>query len=117
MYSFEKRSKEECLEAVKQDGYALRYVKEQDKEICLEAVKQNGYALQYVKEQDKEICLEAVKQDGDALQYVKEYYKEILKLNSYYKKDYIEAFREEQVKEITIAELEKQYGCKVKIVK
>lgn len=69
------------------------------------------------EKRSKEECLEAVKQNGDALQYVKEYYKEILELNSYYKKEYIEAFREEQVKEITIAELEKQYGCKVKIVK
>lgn len=33
------------------------------------------------------------------------------------KEEYLEAFKEEQVKEITIAELEKQYGCKVKIVK
>ena len=33
-----------CLEAVKQSGYALEYVKEQTPEICLEAVKQNGYA-------------------------------------------------------------------------
>ena len=37
---------------------------------ALEAVKQNGYALQYVKEQTESICLEAVKEDGDALQYV-----------------------------------------------
>jgi hypothetical protein len=62
--------KRECLEAVKQNGYALRYVKEQTLEICLEAVKQDGDALQYVKEQTLEICLEAVKQDGCALQYV-----------------------------------------------
>ena len=40
-----------CLEAVKQDGYALSYVKDQTKEICLEAVKRNGYALRYVKEE------------------------------------------------------------------
>ena len=39
---------------------------------ALEAVKQNGYALQYVKEQTEEICFEAVKQDGYALQYVNE---------------------------------------------
>ena len=44
-----------CLEAVKQNGLALEYVKEQTKEICLEAVKQDGYALQYVKEQTPEI--------------------------------------------------------------
>lgn len=95
MYKFEKRSKKEYLKAV----------------------KQSGYALQYVKEQDKEICLEAVKQDGDALQYVKEYYKEILELKSVYMNAYIETFKEENVKEITIEELEKQYGCKVKIIK
>jgi hypothetical protein len=33
---------------VKQNGLALEYVKEQTPEICLEAVKQDGYALQYV---------------------------------------------------------------------
>jgi hypothetical protein len=37
-----------CLEAVKQDGNSLKYVKEQTEEICLEAVKQNGYAIKYV---------------------------------------------------------------------
>jgi hypothetical protein len=60
----------EALEAVKEDGYALKYVKEQTPEICLTAVKQNGYALQYVKEQTPEICLTAVKEDGYALKYV-----------------------------------------------
>ena len=67
----------EALEAVKQNGYALRYVAEQTEEICLEAVKQNGDALRYVAEQTEEICLEAVKQDGYALQYVAEQTEEI----------------------------------------
>ena len=62
----------ECLAAVKEDGYALRYVEEQTPEICLEAVKEDGYALQYVKKQTKDICLEAVKQNELALQYVKD---------------------------------------------
>ena len=62
----------ECLEAVKQHGYTLQYVKEQTPEICLEAVKQNGFALQYVKEQTPEICLEAVKQNELALRYVED---------------------------------------------
>ena len=39
---------------------------------CLEAVKQNGFVLQCVKEQTPEICLEAVKKDGLALRYVKD---------------------------------------------
>ena len=67
----------EALEAVKQNGDALKYVKEQTAEICLEAVKKYGDALKYVKEQTAEICLEAVKQDGDALRYVKEQTPEI----------------------------------------
>ena len=43
-------SGKEALEAVKQDGNALQYVKEQTPEICLEAVKQYGYALRFVNE-------------------------------------------------------------------
>jgi hypothetical protein len=66
-----------CLEAVKQNGYALQYVKKQTPEICMEAVKQNGYALIYVKEQTPEICMEAVKQNGYTLKYVKEQTPEI----------------------------------------
>jgi len=59
-----------CLEAVRNNGDALGYVKNQTDEICLEAVRNNGYALGYVKNQTEEICLEAVKNDGDALGYV-----------------------------------------------
>lgn len=41
-------SGKKALEAVKQDGYALQYVKDQTQDICIEAVKQDGYALRYV---------------------------------------------------------------------
>ena len=58
-----------CIEAVKQDGNALRYVKEQTEAVCIEAVKRNGNALRYVKEQTEAVCIEAVKQDGDAVYY------------------------------------------------
>ena len=37
---------------------------------AIEAVKRNGYALRYVKDQTEAVCIEAVKQDGDALRYV-----------------------------------------------
>ena len=39
-----------AMSAVKRNGYALRYVKEQTEAVCLEAVKRNDYALQYVLE-------------------------------------------------------------------
>ena len=35
-----------------------------DEKFCLEAVKSDGDALRFVKEQTAEICLEAVKSDG-----------------------------------------------------
>ena len=38
----------EALEAVKHNGDALRYVKEQSEAVCIEAVKNYGGALQYV---------------------------------------------------------------------
>ena len=69
---FDYENPKECLKAVKQDGTALRYVKEQTEQICLEAVKQNWRALQFVKEQTPEICLEAVKQNAEALKYVED---------------------------------------------
>jgi len=59
-----------CLKAVKRNGHALQFVKEQTEAICLEAVKRNGNALQYVRNQTEAICLEAVKKAGVALQYV-----------------------------------------------
>ena len=69
---FDYDNPEECLEVVKQNGYALAFVKEQTEEICLVAVKQDGMALEYVKDQTPEICLAAVKQNINALQYVKD---------------------------------------------
>jgi hypothetical protein len=66
-----------CLNAVKQNGYAIRYVVKQTYAICLEAVCQDGCVLQYVQKdtglsyiQLKRICLEAVMNDGNALQFV-----------------------------------------------
>jgi hypothetical protein len=60
-----------CVKAVKKNGNALKYVKDQTPDLCLEAVKHNGRALKYVKDQTHEICLEAVKRNGHALRYVK----------------------------------------------
>ena len=57
----ESSSRTEVLEAVKQDGRALRYASaalKDDREIVLEAVKQNGDALQFASaalKNDREI--------------------------------------------------------------
>ena len=83
---------------MKQNGYALQYVREQTEEICLEAVKKDGYALRYVNEQTEEICLEAVKQNSDALQFVNK--------NIFGKKE-----------EMTLSEVCKLLGRNIKIIK
>lgn len=60
------------LDAVNRNGLYLQYIGEevQTEEICLAAVRQNGLALKYVKDQTNKICLEAVEKTGGALQYV-----------------------------------------------
>mgnify|MGYP000206347344 CR=1 FL=1 len=42
------KTEKEAIKAVKQDGYALKYVNEQTEAVCLEAVKKNGFALRFV---------------------------------------------------------------------
>lgn len=49
-----------CIISVKQNGLALRCIKNQTDELCLEAIKQNGYALEYVINQTYEMCILAL---------------------------------------------------------
>ncbi|MCW0914793.1 DUF4116 domain-containing protein [Clostridioides difficile] len=46
-----------CLIAVKQNGLALEYVKEQTEEICIEAVREYYLSLEFVIEQTPKICV------------------------------------------------------------
>ena len=64
-------TEEEQLTAVKQNGYAIEYIKNPSEEIQLAAVKQNGYAIEYIKNPSEEVQLAAVKQDGTAIKYIK----------------------------------------------
>ena len=98
---FDCTDRDVCLEAVKKNGFALQYVKNQTPDICLEAVKQNGLALRYVKEQTPEICLEAVKEDGEALQFVKNQTPDIC-LAAVKQTGYALAYVKEQTPEICI---------------
>jgi hypothetical protein len=61
-----------CVEAVKQNGLALKFIKNRYKtpKICVIAVGQNGLALKYVNEQSEKICLTAIKQNPMAIEYV-----------------------------------------------
>lgn len=65
-----------CLAAVSQNGYALCYIDTNEERIyteaiCIQAVKQNGDTLQFVRHQTPNICLAAVKQKGASVKHVK----------------------------------------------
>jgi len=53
--------------AVRQNGLALQYVKNQTDKICKLAVQQYGFALQYVKNKTNEIKVEAYKQNDNII--------------------------------------------------
>ena len=59
------------LASVKQDGYDLRFIKKPSEKVQLAAVNQNGYAVDYIKKPSDKVQLFAVKQYGYAIQYIK----------------------------------------------
>jgi hypothetical protein len=65
-----------CITAVKQYGYALKYVPTElpeYKDICMAAVKQDGTALVFVLPEelrDYNMCITAVKQNSNAFDSV-----------------------------------------------
>jgi hypothetical protein len=67
----------EGYDLLQKSGLLLKHCVAQTYEQCLLAVRQNGYAIDYVINQTEEICIEAVKQNGNALQYVREKTSEI----------------------------------------
>ncbi|MEE3342775.1 MAG: DUF4116 domain-containing protein [Bacilli bacterium] len=72
---FKVDDKKIIIDAIKQNGCALKYANEdikKDKEIVLSAVKRDGLALEYANEslkKDKEVVLTAVKENGKVLHY------------------------------------------------
>jgi hypothetical protein len=82
MITIDKNStKEEVLEAVKQDCWTLRHASlelRNNKEIVMEAIRKNANTLQCASDElknDKTFILEIIKIDGNALQYVSSYLK------------------------------------------
>ncbi|CCL32338.1 TPA: hypothetical protein KOB88_002481 [Clostridioides difficile] len=68
-----------CLEAVRGNGLKLKDVKwdeldltkEEIENLNMEAVKQNPYAISYVKEQTDKVCIKALEQSGYAIYEIK----------------------------------------------
>ena len=81
-----------------------------DSEYCLVAVKINGHALEYVKEQTPEICLEAVKQNGFALKWVKNQTPLIIHYLKKYHISLYESFKKKNLIAISENEMKKFYN-------
>ena len=73
----DKPTEEICLEAVKKNGFAIKYIDKLTEEMCMQSIKQNGTSIKYIKNTTEEMCLEAVKRDGRAIQYIKNPTKEM----------------------------------------
>ena len=59
------------LEAVKQNGSAIKYIKNPSEKVQLEAVKENGWAIEFIENPSEEVKLAAVKQRGFSIYYIK----------------------------------------------
>ena len=56
------KSEKAQIEAVKRNGYAIRFIPNPSPEVQIEAVKRNGCAIQYITNPSLEAQIEAVKQ-------------------------------------------------------
>ena len=61
----------EQLAAVKQDGYAIKYIKNPSEQVQVAAVSQEAYAIDYIKNPSEQVQLVAVKQEPFAIKYIK----------------------------------------------
>ncbi len=59
------------LAAIRENAWAIKYIKKPSKEAQLAAVKQNGEIIGEIDNPSKEIQLAAVKQNGNAIYYIK----------------------------------------------
>ena len=69
-YKYKKDILNNPLEAVKQNGNAIEYIKNPSKEVQLEAVRENGYAIQWIENPSEEVQLAAVNQNWNAIRYI-----------------------------------------------
>ena len=73
IYNFtEENLYEKIIDLIKKDEYFINLLseEEQNEEICKRAVRQNGNALQYVRNQTEELCKLAVQENCFALRHV-----------------------------------------------
>jgi hypothetical protein len=76
----ENLTEHEQLEAVKQDGWFIKYFKNPSDQVQLAAVKENGHAIKYIKNPSDQVQLVAIKQDGGSIQFIENPSEQVLRL-------------------------------------
>lgn len=59
------------LAAVRQNGHAIRYIRNPSEAVQLAAVRKNGHAIDYISNPSEAVKLAAVRQNGHAIKYIK----------------------------------------------
>lgn len=71
-YFIEWFDKSFCLKMVRQCGWNLQFVKQQNESLCWEALKSNPWAIQFVNKQTEEMCLYVLPISWGLLEYIRE---------------------------------------------
>jgi hypothetical protein len=58
------------LDAVKQNGYSIRYISNPSEKVQLETIKQNGDSIRCISNPSEKVQLEAVKQNEYSIRYI-----------------------------------------------
>jgi hypothetical protein len=66
----ENDNEKELLEAVKQNGFAIQFIKNPSEALKMAAVKQNGFAIQFIKNPSEAVQKAAVQQAGYAIKFI-----------------------------------------------
>jgi len=77
-FKLNEASEEEQLEAVKNSGSAIYYIKNASERVQIEAVKNYGFAIRYIKNPSVNVQLEAVKKNGFAIDCIKNPFVDVL---------------------------------------
>jgi NRPS condensation-like uncharacterized protein len=81
---FDPDNEEDCLNAVKKNGYYIKWIKNPSEEMQLAAVKQWPYFVEYINNPSEKVQLEAVKQNPSSIKYIKIPSIEMQKAATYY---------------------------------
>ena len=74
---YNKLTEQEQLEAVKECGWTIQFIKNPSEAFQLEAVKQDGLAIKHIKNPSEAVAKQAISNNKEAILFVVEQYPEL----------------------------------------